>query len=232
MCCAAQPPQRPNQGQIGAARPDAAFSVSTSSARLPSLTSARSPGRAKGTIVPSTATPWPSASRATIATSSSGSAMARGDEEFARPRAAGDRRGDEAEHGPAISFDRRAHTDAGALERRFSPDPALDEIAPFEFELRLDEADEPGRARRELQHLRQDQPLGNEAHVDDNGFRRLPKRLGRERARVEAFERADARIGGEARIELSAADIDGDDPRGAAREQNIGEASGRGADVE
>ena len=58
------------------------------------------------------------------------------------------------------------------------------------------------------------------------------KRLSRERARIDAFERADARVRRKARIELSVADVDGDDLRRAAREQDIGEASGRGADVE
>src|SRR5689334_20693605 len=142
MCCAAQPPQRPNHGQIGAARSGAAFSVSTSSARLASrLTSVRSPGSAKGTLVPSAATPWPSASSATIETSSSDSTMAGGDQKFPRARAAQDWRGDEAEHAPALRFDRRAHGGAGALERSFVSDPSLDQIAPAKLELRLHEAD-------------------------------------------------------------------------------------------
>src|SRR5277367_4358578 len=144
MCCAAQPPQRPNQRQIGAARSGAAFNVSMSSARLPSnLTSVRSPGRAKGTIAPLAATPCPLASSATIETCSSRSVMACGDEEFSRPGAAEDRRRDQADHGPALRFDRRAHSGARAHERRFASDPALDEIGPVEFELRLDEADQP-----------------------------------------------------------------------------------------
>src|SRR6185437_7014041 len=193
MCCAAQPPQRPNHGQIGAARAVAAFIVSTSSACFPSrLTSVRSPGRPKGMLVPSAATPWPSASSATIETSSSGSAMTRGDEEFPRARAPEDRRGDQAERGPALRFDRRAHGRAGALERRFAPDPALDEIARPEFELRLDEADDPGGARRELEHMGQNEPLRDEAHVDDDRVRSAAEDLAGERARIHPLERADA----------------------------------------
>ena len=62
--------------------------------------------------------------------------------------------------------------------------------------------------------------------------RPLAERSSVKRARVEAFERADARVRREARIELSAADVDRDDVRRAAREENVGEAAGRGADVE
>src|ERR1700722_1203869 len=142
MCWATQPPQVPNQGQIGSARSGERFSVSTSSARLPSnLTSVRSPGRAPGTIAPLAAIPCPCASSATIETSSSGSAMARGDQKFPRPGTAEDRRRDEAEYCPALRFDRGAHSVARALKRRFALDPALDEFVPAKLELRLDEAD-------------------------------------------------------------------------------------------
>src|ERR1700735_1197594 len=142
MCCATQPPQVPNQGQIGAPRSGEGSSVSISSARLPSsLTRARSPGRVPGTIAPLAVSPCPCASSATIETSSSGSAMARGDQKFPRPCAAEDRRRDEAEHCPALRFDRGAHSVARPLKRRFTPDPALDEFAPAELELRLDKAD-------------------------------------------------------------------------------------------
>ena len=80
--------------------------------------------------------------------------------------------------------------------------------------------------------MRQHQPLRNEAHVDDDRAGGSPRRSGVKRARIEAFERAHARVRRKARIELSVADVDGDDLRRAAREQDVGEASGRGADVE
>ena len=191
MCCAAQPPQRPYQGQIGLARSGAALSVSTSSARLPaSLTSARSPGSAPGTLLPFAATPWPCASSATIESSSTGSAMAGGDQEFPRSAAAEDRRRNEAERRPALRFDRGAHSGARACERRFASDPALDDVGPSELELRLDEADEPRRLGSEFQHMRQHEPLRNEAHVDDDRRRPLAETLGVKRARIDAFERA------------------------------------------
>ena len=131
-----------------------------------------------------------------------------------------------------LRFDRGAHAVACALERRFACDPAFDEIGAVELELRLDQADEPSPLAGELEHVRQYKPLRNEAHIDDDRVRRFAERRCRERARVDAFERADARVRRETRVELSVTDIDGDDLRRAAREQDVGEASGRGADVE
>ena len=80
--------------------------------------------------------------------------------------------------------------------------------------------------------MRQHQPLRDKAHVDDDRACALAECLGRQRARVEALKRADARVRCEARIELGAADVDGDDLRRATREQDVGEASGRSADIE
>src|SRR5580704_53276 len=233
MCCATQPPQVPNQGQIGAPRSGEGSSVSTSSARLPSsLTRARSPGRAPGTIAPLEASPCPCASSATIEISSSGSVMARRDQKFPRPGAAKDRRRHETEHRPALGFDRGEHAVACALERCFACHPAFDEIGAAKLELWLDEADEPSPLAGELKHVRKHQSLRNKAHIDDDHFWRFAERRRRERTRVDTFERADARVRREMRVELSVTDIDGDDLRPATREEDVGEASGRGANVE
>src|ERR1700722_2755041 len=233
MCWATQQPQVPHQGQIGVARSGAGLSLSTSAARLPSdVTSVRSPGRAPGTIAPLAAIPCPCASSATIETSSSASAMARADQKFPRTGAAEDRRQYETERGPALCFDRRAHALARALERCLVFNPPFDEIAPAEFELRLDEADEPRPLCGELEHMRQHQALRNEAHVQDDRLRRVTEHLSCKGAGVDAFKRTNAGIRGEARIELSVPDIKGDDLSRAARKQDIGKASGRRADVE
>src|SRR5580698_102992 len=168
MCCATQPPQVPNHRQMGSMRWGEGSSVSMSSARLPSIsTSARSPGKAPGTIAPLLVSPCPCASSATIETSVSGSATARTDEKFARPGAAKNRRGREAEHRPSLRFDRGAHSFTRAIERRFARDPALDEIGAIELELRLDQADEPRPLTGKLKHMWQHESLRNEAHVDD-----------------------------------------------------------------
>ena len=47
-----------------------------------------------------------------------------------------------------------------------------------------------------------------------------------------SFQRDDARLAAQPRMQLTAADIDGIDAARAAREQHLGEAAGRGADVE
>jgi hypothetical protein len=51
-------------------------------------------------------------------------------------------------------------------------------------------------------------------------------------ARVHAFERGDARIGREPRVQLAAADVDADHVLRAALQQHVGEAAGALADVE
>ena len=55
---------------------------------------------------------------------------------------------------------------------------------------------------------------------------------GRQRARVLPFKRGHARIRAQPRMQLPVTDVDGDDMARAARQQNVGEASRRGADVE
>ena len=52
------------------------------------------------------------------------------------------------------------------------------------------------------------------------------------RAGVEPLQRGDARVALYARMQLSMADIDGDDMARAARQQHIGEAARRSAYVE
>ena len=54
----------------------------------------------------------------------------------------------------------------------------------------------------------------------------------RQMARVQPFVDDDARILPQLPGELAVADIDRIDPRGAARQQHVGEAAGRGADIE
>ena len=49
---------------------------------------------------------------------------------------------------------------------------------------------------------------------------------------LRAVEARDARVAGDPVVQLAAADVQGDDPRGAALQQAVGEAAGRGADVE
>src|SRR5574337_1498829 len=146
MCCVAQPPQRPNHGQNGATR--SALARRTSTVSLRGRT--RSPGNAPGTAVPSSATPSPRRSSATISRSSP-SSMPRREKELLRPSAAQDRRGNKPQRRPAEPFDEGADLGAGAGERRLVPDPPLHELPRADLELRLDESDEPRVRRRERQ---------------------------------------------------------------------------------
>ncbi len=96
--------------------------ISRRRARLPSIsTIARSPGRAPGTIVPSSATPSPRSLKATIVTVRVASSMPRGIQEFARAVAAQHGRGDEAEARPAELLDAAAHRLAGRARARRGP---------------------------------------------------------------------------------------------------------------
>ena len=67
-------------------------------------------------------------------------------------------------------------------------------------------------------------------HVE--GARVLRQLIGGERARVDPLEHDDAGIAPQLPVELAVADVERDDPRRAAAEQDVGEAAGRGADVE
>ncbi len=60
---------------------------------------------------------------------------------------------------------------------------------------------------------------------------RRERELG-ERARVRPLQDGDPRIAAQARMELSVADVDRDDARGAAVEEDVGEAARRRADVD
>ena len=49
---------------------------------------------------------------------------------------------------------------------------------------------------------------------------------------VDALDHRDALVVAQPRVQLAVADVERDHPRGAALEQAVGEAAGRGADVE
>src|SRR5271166_1452981 len=233
MCWAAQPPQLPNQRQNGAARSELGFRTSIRSARRPaSRTRAFSPGKAPETVAPLSATPSPRASRPTIDRISTVSSTARRREEFPGPRAAEHRRANQADEGPALRRDACADVVAGALERLFASDPALDDLGQANLELRLDQTDEPGGPRRQLEDMRQNKPLRNEAHVADDCARRLADQIQGYGACVDAFERPHARVRREAPVELPAADVDRHHHSRAAAQQHVGKSAGRGADVE
>ncbi len=88
----------------------------------------------------------------------------------------------------------------------------------------------PGRAERQRhgQRLRQ----RDEAHVGDEGADGLRHEGAIEPARVATLERDDPGSAARRACSWSWPDVDGIDARRAAVEQHLGEAAGRGADVE
>ena len=86
--------------------------------------------------------------------------------------------------------------------------------------------------RGERQRRRQGEPQRDEADVGDDRADRLADIAGDEIAGVQPLARDDARVGGEARIKLAVADVDGEHLARAALEQHLREAAGRGAEVE
>ena len=102
------------------------------------------------------------------------------------------------------------------------------------LELGLDERhDVTGRCRAERgQDRRQDQPERDERHVDRRDGDRFGKRRGRERPGVGPLHRDHPGIASERLGELSTTDIERIDPARTALEQDVGEATGRRADVE
>ena len=110
-------------------------------------------------------------------------------------------------------------------------DAALADAAGADLELRLDERDEGGAGAGERERRRQRLGERDEREVGDDEVGRRHV-AGGEVAGVQALDRVHPRVGGERRRELAVADVDGPDLGGAAGEQDLGEAAGRGAEVE
>ena len=79
---------------------------------------------------------------------------------------------------------------------------------------------------------RQHQLERDEADIDRGEIRRLGETRRIERADVGLLERDDRRMAAQPRVQLTAPDIDRVDAPRTAREQHLGEAAGRGADIE
>ncbi len=117
------------------------------------------------------------------------------------------------------------------MHGRLAHDALLD-VALAGLELRLDQRDQLGARRGQRQRRRQHVLERDEADVDGDDVGGIAEAGGIELANVGAFERHDLRPVAQARMQLVAADVDRVDPARAARQQHLGEAAGRGADVE
>jgi hypothetical protein len=127
----------------------------------------------------------------------------------------------------------KSHTGDRRLPGGLVPDDApLPDRFASRLELRLDQGDEPCAGDGELERERQRQGQADEAHIGDDGLDRLLDQARVEAPRVGAFERHHAGVGAKARVKLAVADVNCIDSGRAAGEQDIAEASGRGAEVE
>src|SRR6476646_1211616 len=122
-----------------------------------------------------------------------------------------------------LAYDAPAHL-------RVSVDAALPHLGAAGLELRLHEHDRlpPGRTQPEDRWERE--PHRDERDVAD-GELRSERELG-QGAGVRPLEDGDPRIAAQARVELAVADVDGNHARGTALQQDVGKATGRGADVD
>src|SRR5581483_7762356 len=84
--------------------------------------------------------------------------------------------------------------------------------------------------RGEPEHGRQRDANRDERHVADDELRREGQLA--HLARVRLLEDDDALVGAQPLVQLMAADVERDHARRAALEEDVGEAAGRGADVE
>ena len=133
---------------------------------------------------------------------------------------------------PASSMKPRTFSTAFFRSAGVPDNAAFADGRPARLELRLDQSHQPGPGRGELQSRRERQRQADEADIGDDRRHLLADHLPVERPRVGAFQGHHPRIHPELGVKLAAADIDRIDFGGSACDQHVGEAAGRGADIE
>ncbi len=101
-----------------------------------------------------------------------------------------------------------------------------------DLELRLDQHHALGAGAQAEGEPAQHVARGDEADVDGEEVERARRRRQGQRLPVHALEVGDARVALQRRVELPLAHVDGGDVGGAVRQQRLGEAARRGADVD
>ena len=138
--------------------------------------------------------------------------------------------GAQAEPVPAAATTFATASRRSSIER---DDAALADPAAAELELRLDHREDAHRRRRSAPRT------GPRIFVSEMKLTSTTASDGRERqrrgvelARVDPSKTVDPLVLAQRPVELAAADVERDRPRRPALEQAVGEAAGRGADVE
>ena len=133
----------------------------------------------------------------------------------------------------AERFERRAHLaqDRG-VHGRIAHDAAAAEPVAAGFELRLHQRDHRAVRAQIRDRARHDRAQRDERRVDDDQIEAAGKRIVGEQPEIRPLDHGHARILAQLPGQLSVADVERDDRARAVREQRIGEAAGRSADVE
>ncbi len=100
------------------------------------------------------------------------------------------------------------------------------------FELRLHEQHRVGVRGRAAHERRRHRAQRDERQVGDHEIDRPADLVGLEIARVGALQHGHACVGAQRPRELTAPDVDGDDAPRPCLQQAVGEAAGRGAEIE
>src|SRR5688572_18909659 len=154
-------------------------------------------------------------------------------QEFDIPLRAGDGAWRHPQHAPAPPLQpvRRFGADA-LVDGRVADHSAFADLVAIRLELRLDQrnqpASRPGKCERRVEHLGE----RNEAGVADDQVDRLADDVGGQVAGVGLLVDDDAQVLAQLPGELVGADVDREHLHRPALEQYVGEAAGRGADVE
>ena len=118
-----------------------------------------------------------------------------------------------------------------AVDRRVADDAVI-RPAAARLELRLDERHDVSPMGERGDHRREDELERDERDVDRGKRDRLGKRRRGQGARVRALHRDDARVASQRFGELPASHVESVDAGRTALQEDVGEAAGRGADVE
>ncbi len=137
------------------------------------------------------------------------------------------------EHPPAVPLDDLDHAAHGVRAGRLvAHDPARpDPLAPH-LELRLDHHHGTPRRRQTRHHRAPDRADRDERQITGDQIGGVRQVLRREVAGVGALHDVDTGILAQRPVQLSIPHIERDDALGAPLQQTVGEAAGRGAEVE
>ena len=119
------------------------------------------------------------------------------------------------------------------VRHRVRDDAAFADVGRLQLELRLDQCKQIAVALETPGERAQHEGQRDERQVGDDEVEALARQRGAgEPAGVDPFERDNARVGAQPRVQLAVTDVDADHRGRAERQQHIGEAAGALADVE